>query len=460
MSRIRRLFNTAYVVARGRVERTVPFWPRERIERLQRYRLRGIIRHAYETVPFYRQAMDERALRPNDFRTVEDLSKLPLIDGMTVRRNVEGFLSTRYGDRSRHAVYTSGSTTGVRRLIYWGNTSLLHQLAHHERNRSVLSDLLGRGTALRRMNIVWPTSVGVELRAFWEASTLLFRSPAEDQIVSPEEPFVLVADRIDAVRPHVVFSYGSHTERFFRFLADSQMSIAVPRVWIYSADMLSPAGAQLIEKDFDCRLYSTYQTTETGPLGFQCEQRQGFHLNIDLCAVRLVDGDGQTAEPGDSGDVIVSNLYNRAMVLLNYSLGDRAVLATEPCPCGRTLPLLERLEGRSSEDIYLADGRTISPLMLEILCHEELTPTLQAQIVQRAPGQVLWRIVPFSDVDRDSLRRSLLERCSTVLGEDTLVEVEFVDAIPTPERGKFPRLVSHVEAPDARPHDAGGHLSG
>ena len=84
MNRAKRLLNTVDLVARGAIERSIPFWPTEWIDRLQRYRLRAIIYHAYDTVPFYRQVMNERGLHPSDFRTVEDLSKLPLIDGLTL----------------------------------------------------------------------------------------------------------------------------------------------------------------------------------------------------------------------------------------------------------------------------------------------------------------------------------------------------------------------------------------
>jgi phenylacetate-CoA ligase len=448
MSRIRRLVNTAEIAARGRVERTLPFWRMEWIERLQGYRLRAIIRHAYQAVPFYRQAMDERALRPNDFRAVEDLAKLPLIDGITVQRDIEAFLSTRHRDSSRQAFYSAGSTTGIRRLTYWDNTSILRNLAHHRRNKVVLNDLLGKASGHSHLHISPPHTSGLQLQGFWQASALIPRGPVQHHALSVEQPFEVVAERINDLRPEVVSSYGSYAEQFFRYLADRHTNIAVPRLWIYGSDMLSASGRELIEKTYGCPTYSEYNTTETGPLGFQCERRQGFHLNVDLCALRLVDVDGQTIEAGESGEVIISNLRNRATVLLNYRLGDRAVLAQESCPCGRSLPLLESLEGRSSETLYLGDGRTVSGLTLEALCRNGLKPALQIQIVQPARGQLKWRIVLSSNADREAVRRGLLERCRTVLGDDTQVEVEFAEEIPIPPHGKFPRVVSHVPAPD------------
>jgi phenylacetate-CoA ligase len=136
------------------------------------------------------------------------------------------------------------------------------------------------------------------------------------------------------------------------------------------------------------------------------------------------------------------------MVLLNYRLDDWGVMAQEPCACGRALPVLERLEGRSSEFLRLADGRVLSSLTLDALCDEELQLTLQIQIAQPAPGQIQWRIVPWPTADPDTLRRNLLKRCGVVLGEDTQVDVEFVEHIPVTAAGKFPRVVSHTRQSD------------
>src|SRR5687768_6675992 len=84
VSTARRAFNTAYLAALSARERRVPFWPAERIAALQRRRLRAMVRHAYATVPFYRRALDERGLRPEDFTSAEDLARLPLIAGRMV----------------------------------------------------------------------------------------------------------------------------------------------------------------------------------------------------------------------------------------------------------------------------------------------------------------------------------------------------------------------------------------
>ncbi len=437
----RRALNSAHLAVLARVERSVPFWPSERIERLQRHRLRAIIRHGYETVPYYRRVMDERGLRPGDFETADDLAKLSLLDSATVRLRPEQFVSTRVGTRSALALYSSGSPTHVRKLIYWDRAAALRRLAHHERDRVVLGRLVGKGVGQRQLIIGDQAAPPALLRELWDANLLLTQRVVERHRLPSDLPFEAAARRINAIRPDVVFSpSGSYADRFFRFLADRRLAVP-PSVWVYGGDMLSPGGRELIEST-GCVVYSTYQAVETGRLGFECERHEGFHLNVDLCPVRIVDEVSRDVPAGESGEVVVSNLVNRGTVLLNYRLDDRGALAAVPCPCGRSLPLLKRLEGRTSELVALADGRVISSLELEGRFRQELRPTLQVQIVHPAPGHVRWRIVPFAGAGREALRRGLVERGPEVLGQGTRVEVEFVADIPRDPSGKFTRVVA------------------
>jgi phenylacetate-CoA ligase len=209
--------------------------------------------------------------------------------------------------------------------------------------------------------------------------------------------------------------------------------------------MLSPSGKELIEDTFGCKVNSTYSASETGRIGFECERCDGFHLNIDLNALRVVDESGRDVPPGEVGEIVVSNLHNRAMVLLNYRLGDWGALAAQPCPCGRTLPLLARLEGRHSEQITLGDGRVLSALVVDMLLKHETDAALKVQVVNPAPGDLIWRIVPFAGTDREAMRRSLLAKGKEVFGDHTRIDVQFVDDIPPTPAGKFAKVVRQVD---------------
>ena len=271
-------------------------------------------------------------------------------------------------------------------------------------------------------------------------------SLARRHFLSIEAPFQEAHRKINALRPDVVFSFGSYAGEFFRWLMDQKLDIPLPRVWMYGADTLSRSGRTLIEEHFGCPVYTTYQTVETHKIGFQCERREGLHLNVDICPVRLVDEEGKTVRAGEPGEIVVSNLCNRATVLLNYRLGDLGVMSDEPCSCGRTLPALRELQGRINEILVLPDGRRVISGTLEFRLKDELAATLQAQLVQRGERELLWRIVPFSGVDPGTFQRALRERTLSLVGEGMEVAVEFVEDIPRTPTGKRLRLLKESHA--------------
>ena len=434
-----------------------------------------IVAHAYATVPFYRETMRRRSLEPSDFVTAADLAKLPLIDAATVQEDPERFTSCLHGPGRRWGFHTSGSSTGVRRIVYRDTRSLLLEAACDAgRAGVVISRLAGErwaGTVLRalagdrrpagitrllgralpaadehqRISIFPAEPSSRSERALRSEQTLVPRRTGHRHDLSPGITFEHAADELRRLHPRVVFSFGSYADQFFRYLDEFDISLPLPRVWAYTGDMVSPTtSAQASARN--CRLYSIYATTEAGQLGFQCELLQGLHLNIDHCAVRVADEEGRTVPPGEPGELIVSNFDNRAMVLLNFRIGDRAVLSGEPCRCGRNLPVLERLDGRSSETIVLGDGRRMSALTVEGLFARQLRQTRQVQLTQSAPGELYWSIVPFGGVDRDQLRRAVLDRGDEVLGAQTHTSVSFVEHIPATAQHKFLRGLSGNES--------------
>lgn len=445
-----RLANTARVAARSRIERRIPTWPAARLERLQRWRLQRMLRYAQRNVPFYREAMAERGLRPEDFRGVDDLARLPLIQSHDVRRDVERFTSPRVPPAERVPLQSSGSASRhSTTLVYWDPGSILARLATAERDRAILARLSGRGLGQRQVFLLPDASVSLELRAWWDARIVRSERLADRLFLSPLLPMEEVVRCLAEVRPHVVFSYGSYAELFFRQARDRGVQVVGPRVWMYGGDMLTPDGRQLIEEGFGIRVYTTYQAAETGRIGFECEERTGFHLNVDLCPIRIVDSEGRTLPPGETGEIVASSLWNRATVLLNYRLGDLGALARSPCPCGRTLPLLDRLEGRVSEIVTLGDGRQVTTILLLAILKPVLNRgALQTRILHPAPGRLRVRVLPVSGLDGEAFRRDLIAEARTGLGPETEVDVELVEELPPTPAGKAPRVVRGEAAAD------------
>ncbi len=454
MGTAKRIVDTARIAWRGLGERHVPYWSGDRLRRLQTARLRAMVRHAYDTVSFYRKAMDERGLGPQDIRTAEDLIRLPLIEGRMLQRNPELFTSSAYGEGDVQPLLSTGTAGSGRRRILWTHEALLAELAAGERDRAVLYGILRKRWGLRRLSLHPEASTTrATLRYQW-SRVRVPRFVAETRYVSPQSSYEAIAEEIERFRPDVVYSYGSILEQFCRFTMDRKIDVHAPRAWVYGADGVSDEGRALVRERFGCAVLSTYQSVECGRIGFQCEEEKGFHLNVDRCIVRIVDGEGHDVAPGESGEVVVSNLVNRATVLINYRQGDRATLAPGRCACGRALPLLERLEGRTSDVLHLADGREVLDHVLIHACKKVLANVLQFQIVEEQPGTFRWRIVPASGTDGEGLVAALRAHAAAVLGPGNALTIELTERIEIPRGGKLSRVVRPAAASDSGPQNA------
>jgi phenylacetate-CoA ligase len=441
-----RLFNTATIALQARHERRVPFWSAAGIARRQRRHLSAIVAHAYSSVPFYAESMRKLGLVPRDIRTADDLALLPAIDATTVRADERRFLSTRITPAHRRALHTSGSHGGHRGVVWWDERSLLAKLAYAERDRAVLGALLGRAIGHRQLYLLPRAAQSFVLREWWSEWTVTPSRLATRSVVPPETPYDEVAARLRAEGPDVVYSYGSYAEHFARWLAARDEEVRGPRAWCYGGDGMTRSGRTLLERVTGARVLSTYQATETGRLGFECERRDGWHLNVDLCAVRIVNDAGAEMPAGREGSIVVSNLHNRATVLLNYRLGDVGALAEAPCACGRSLPLLRTLAGRRTETVQLADGRAVSGLVLQAECLVALEGALRVQLVAEGPGRVRIRAVLASGTDASAMSSRIADVMSTTYGESLVATLEPVAALAETAAGKFARVVPSAAA--------------
>ena len=451
----RRAWNTAWVGATLVSERRLDQWSPERLQRVADRRARRIAAFAARTVPFYREAFADAGVSAREIRGVRDLSALPLIDGATVRERPLDFASTAFDDRSREPYHSSGTDHGVRRTVFRDDRYILRTLVTAERERATFVALTGeaRGrTALRellpsrgadhpvrtKLTVFHGSASARVARVVWSERTLLPARAGHHLYLQAPLPFAGIVAALDHHRPRVVYSFGSFAEAFLRELDLRGNDVALPQLWVYTSDAMSPV-ARAIGESRGCAIVSTYGSIEADRIGVQCERRDGYHLNVDHLAIRIVRPDGTTAAAGESGEVVVSNLINRATVLLNYSLGDRGTAAAAPCPCGRSRPLLAQLDGRCSESFATVDRGQISSLALEGMLREPLKPALKVQFVREGPELLRLRVVPLGRLDVQLVERDATEKLAHLFGERHRVVVELVDRIDTTATGKHRR---------------------
>lgn len=251
--------NTIRIAALSAVDRRVPYDPVETLEMIQNRRLRSTIQYAYRNVPFWRQAMDERGGRPRNIQSVADLERLPIIDGRCLLERPRDFLSAEFPRMKCIALHSSGSTSAVRRTIYWDEKAALDGVAYGERDRRVLRGYLGSSREAwigSRVSMLRENATAIAMAEFQKALVLLPEKALPTRMLPPDQPIERIVSEMNRIRPAVVFSYGSYAEYFFRYLLDRSLTVCLPRVWVYGADTLSDEARKLIEGDFRVPLHS------------------------------------------------------------------------------------------------------------------------------------------------------------------------------------------------------------
>ena len=390
MRLVDQLRGSAEIALNLRGDRRVAYLPREQLEAVRDGNVRAMVRHAARNVPFYRGWFAREGADPREIRTAGDLERLPLLDKRQVREEPELFLAEGAAARGAVRVTTSGST-GTPTAIHHDRRSLLLNVPYGERERRPVIDGTGGSFRPRELYVGNETSVIKTVTAFYEANTLFVRP--RRRFVSVRTPVEEVAALIDAERPDLLTGYGGWIHLFFKTVAARGIQLRPPKMVMYMAEALPPGGRELIEEHFGVPVMSRYSAAEAFKIGFYCERRTGFHLHEDLCHVRA----------GEGGRLVISNLVNRATVLLNYPIGDLGTFSGEPCPCGRTFRLMSELEGRVEDMLPLADGRVVHPRAIwQVFMNDP--DVLQYQLTQHEPRRFSLEL---ATVDEDAYARAV-----------------------------------------------------
>jgi phenylacetate-CoA ligase len=438
-----RLYRSTRLFLEMRGEARYPYRPLPEIEADQRRRMRRIVAFAHRRVPYYRETMTRLGLTPADFRSAADLSRLPILEPEQIQRDPEYFLPDGRLGRGDLRLRTSGSS-GQPRPIYHDEAAIFEHVAHSERDRSIFTGLCGKASGYRQVFVASPAGAVFEIRRYVEERSWAPRGVrTEGRYLSLQDPPEKNWVRLDSLRPVMLHAYGSYLEQLFGYAEATGLRPCLPRVVTFGGDALSESARRLIAERFGLEVFGLYQSTEALKIGFECEMHLGYHANIDLYPVRLVDGEGRDVPHGESGEVIVSNLVNRATVLLNYHLGDITAWLPERCPCGRSLPLLAFVQGRHSEICRLPDGRRLHPQGLRSI-FTYAADVWQYQIVQEALDRFRALVVPAADADRPALQARVRAELVKRLGPAVFVEVELVDTIECTKAGKRLGVLSHL----------------
>lgn len=347
--------------------------PLSQIKEVQRERLKARVKLAYDKTSYYRKAFDEWELTPDDIASVEDLAKMPLTS-YSADLSPDEFLGIPLSEAE--FIMSTGATTGYPKLLYLSRRDMSFWMNTIERLPAMWG--LGEGDILH-CGFPWPvpfdgfTRRGVRYLPFYHT---FFMMDNEIRVME---------------RTKVTIFFGGPAQSLSLFRRARELGIDLGksglRTVLLTGETWSENYRNKIEQELGARFYDYYASMDIGPTAAECPERNGLHVFDDLVVLEIVDPDtGEVLPPGELGEVVITSLWRESMPFLRYRTGDVAsYLKYEECRCGRTLPRISRVKGRTAQLIKVK-GTKVFPIDVEGVVHSlpELSGEYQIVVDQSA----------------------------------------------------------------------------
>lgn len=402
------------------------------IEAHQTASLQRIASYAYENSALYRRRFDAAAVAPSDIRHVTDLARLPFLTKLDLTEHFAELTTPRARFASRK---TTGGSTGQAVTVLKNADALARERAATWRAYRWAG--VGIGDAQARF---WGIPLRAKNRWIYKAVDFVSNRRRLSAFDINEHELERHYRMLHRFRPTYLYGYVSIILEFAEFLHARGYSLpATVRSIITTSEVLSPTIRQRIEQTCRVPIFNEYGCGEVGSIAHECEQHR-LHIMADNLIVEIVDAQGRATR---EGEIVVTDLFNYAMPLIRYRLGDYATMSDRVCSCGRLLPVIENVHGRAYDMVVDADGNRHHPEIL-LYIFEDIKDRRggikQFQVVQKTPSELEIAIVRAGDYAREAIEAEISTLVRAKVHPAFQLRFIYPDAILRERSGKL-RLV-------------------
>lgn len=409
---------------------------REELDAMQLARLRELIDHCSENVPYYKRLFDRIRFKPAHLKTLADLANIPPLTREDLRANFDDLRAIN-ASRFEPEQCSSGGATGqpVKFLLDRKAIALEKACVRRHWLRGGYKD--GEPTAnLRGLRLAFKPG---EYSLVDKGENCLYLSSYE---LVPAT-VAAYANAFNKFRPALLNAYASSAALFASLLEHNEMRVHSPQTIVCASETLYPHQREMIEEVFKSRVWDWYGLTELVGNASECERHHGYHISMEQGHFEVVDESGGPVAPGEIGEIVATGLCNFSMPLVRYRTGDLAEFTDEICPCGRGSRMIKSIQGRVFEFIETPRGARLTATTLNV--HDNTWDNvLQFQYVQNRRDAVVLRVMK-ADAYTDDDESRILERMGARFGDEIRLRIEYVSEMPKTPRGKTPLIVHEIK---------------
>ncbi|WP_367154626.1 phenylacetate--CoA ligase family protein [Methylomonas sp. HYX-M1] len=425
------------VRVRAEMERT-QWLSTDKIRELQLAKLRALLLDVQTHVPYYRSLFSEIGLDPNEFAHLNDLEKLPLLDKPTIRKYSDAL---KADDAVGLSKFNTGGSSGEPLLFFIGRLRVSHDVAAKWRATRWWGVDIGDPEA-----VVWgsPIELGAQDKIRLLRDKLLRTQLLPAFEMSPEKLDAFIA-KLQKIRPKMLFGYPSalaHIAGYAESKGISLKNLGI-KVAFVTSEKLYEHQRETIQRVFACPVANGYGGRDAGFIAHQCPAG-GMHITAEDIIVEIIDTDGKTLPIGQLGEIVITHLATRDFPFIRYRTGDMGILSEQTCTCGRGLPLLSDIQGRTTDFIIAKDGTVLHGLAL-IYVLRDLSGVENFKITQHSIDKTQVHIVRGTDYSSQTAEHKIRSEFKKRLGDSVEIDIEYLETIPAEKSGKFRYVVSHVK---------------
>jgi phenylacetate-CoA ligase len=420
------------------LERT-QWWSDEELYTFRLRKLRSFLQYAYDSVPYYNRLFNKCGFVSSQVKDFDDLQKIPFLTKEIIRQNLEALRSKIF--QGKMQLISTGGSTGEPVAVYCDMNRSSWDSAAQLRCQKWFGIDVGEKEA-----VLWGSPIEItkqdrirKLRDYFVNTRLMSAFNMSEQSL---ESYLMLLKRWN---PSKIYCYASVISVFAKYLLDQKLIFPIKslKAIFPTAEPLYDFQRKVIQKAFGCPVSIEYGSRDAGAIAHECPER-GLHLEAENIIVEIMSG-GHKSSEGKSGEIVVTNMSTMGMPLIRYRTGDIGTISNNSCSCGRSLPLLGKVEGRSTDFIIGHDGRLIHALSV-IYILREINTIKQFRVIQEAKDLVVVEVVGYSVISERDVSY-IRVKIKELLQNDPEVQVKCLDQIKTLPSGKHRYVISKI-APD------------